>query len=218
MILADVLSGLVEMDTALLLAINGARAEWADFFMYAFSGKWIWVPLYAAILYVIVRNLHWKVAIGCAVAIALTITFADQIGATVIRPLVCRLRPANLENPVSEFVHIVNGYRGGRYGFPSCHAANTFGLAFFLFYLFRNRALNWFIMIWALLTCYSRSYLEYTIRGTCWQVLWWALLGRLSAIGFSAGCASMSGKKIISIFMFPFGLGELRCSVYWPMR
>lgn len=82
MILADVLSGLVEMDTALLLAINGARAEWADFFMYAFSGKWIWVPLYAAILYVIVRNLHWKVAIGCAVAIALTITFADQIGAT----------------------------------------------------------------------------------------------------------------------------------------
>lgn len=39
MILADVLSGLVEMDTALLLAINGARAEWADFFMYAFSGN-----------------------------------------------------------------------------------------------------------------------------------------------------------------------------------
>lgn len=132
MILADVLSGLVEMDTALLLAINGARAEWADFFMYAFSGKWIWVPLYAAILYVIVRNLHWKVAIGCAVAIALTITFADQIGATVIRPLVCRLRPANLENPVSEFVHIVNGYRGGRYGFPSCHARQYIRTGFLL--------------------------------------------------------------------------------------
>ena len=46
MILANVLSRLVEMDTDLLLAINGARAEWADFFMYAFSGKWIWVPLY----------------------------------------------------------------------------------------------------------------------------------------------------------------------------
>ena len=119
MILADVLSGLVETDTDLLLAINGWRAEWADYFMYAFSGKWIWVPLYAAILYVIVRNLHWKVAIGCVVAIALTIVFADQVG----------------------------------------HAANTFGLAFFLFYLFRNRALNWFIMLWAVVTCYSRSYL-----------------------------------------------------------
>ena len=33
MILADVLSGLVETDTDLLLAINGWRAEWADYFM-----------------------------------------------------------------------------------------------------------------------------------------------------------------------------------------
>ena len=78
MILADVLSGLVETDTDLLLAINGWRAEWADYFMYAFSGKWIWVPLYAAILYVIVRNLHWKVAIGCVMAIALTIVGGNR--------------------------------------------------------------------------------------------------------------------------------------------
>lgn len=159
MILADVLSRLVEMDTDLLLAINGWRAEWADYFMYAFSGRWIWVPMYAAIFYVIVRNFNWRIALGCVIAVALTITFADQVCATVIRPLVCRLRPTNPENPLSEFVQIVNDYRGGRYGFPSCHAANTFGLAFFIFYLFRNRALNWFIMLWAIVTCYSRSYL-----------------------------------------------------------
>lgn len=159
MILTDILSRLVEMDADLLLAINGWRAEWADFFMYAFSGKWIWVPMYAAIFYVIVRNFHWKVALGCVIAVALTITFADQVCAALIRPFIGRLRPANLENPLSEFVQIVNGYRGGRYGFPSCHAANTFGLAFFVFYLFRNRALTWFIMGWAVLTCYSRSYL-----------------------------------------------------------
>lgn len=174
MMSADILSGLVEMDTDLLLAINGWRAEWADFFMYAFSGKWIWVPLYASIFYVILRNLPWKTALGCVVAIALTIVFADQVGATVIRPLVCRLRPANPENPISEFVQIVNGYRGGRYGFPSCHAANTFGLAFFLFFLFRNRALNIFIMAWALLTCYSRSYLGVHYPG---DLLVGALLG-----------------------------------------
>lgn len=205
MILADVLSGLVEMDTDLLLAINGWRAEWADLFMYAFSGKWIWIPLYASILYVIARNLHWKVAIGCAVAIALTIIFADQIGATLIRPWVCRLRPANPENPISEFVHIVNGYRGGRYGFPSCHAANTFGLAFFLFYLFRNRALNWFIMVWALLTCYSRSYLGVHYPETYWRALLSVLSVRLFVTGFSAGCASIGGEKIIRIFISRFG-------------
>ena len=44
MILADVLSGLVEIDTDLLLAINGWRAEWADFFMYALAGSGFGYP------------------------------------------------------------------------------------------------------------------------------------------------------------------------------
>ena len=82
-----------------------------------------------------------------------------QTGATLIRPYVERLRPSNLENPISDMVHIVNGRRGGRYGFPSCHAANTFGLAFFIWFLFRKRWLTVFMMGWALLTCYSRIYL-----------------------------------------------------------
>lgn len=175
---ASAFSGLVEMDTDLLLAINGWRAGWADLFMYAFSGKWIWIPLYVSVLYVIARNLHWKAAVGCAIAIALTIALADQIGASVIRPLVCRLRPSNLGNPISELVQIVNGYRGGRYGFPSCHASNTFGLAFFLLYLFRNRALNRFFLLWALLTCYSRSYLGVHYPG---DLLAGAFIGFVSA-------------------------------------
>ena len=157
--LTDFLSQLIEADNACLLAINGWHAPWADTFMYAFSGKVVWVPLYASLLYVIGRNLRWQVAVGCAVAIALTIVLADQIGASLIRPIAERLRPSNLDNPISEMVHIVNGYRSGRYGFPSCHAANTFGLAFFVFYLFRNRLLSTFIFGWAVVTCYSRAYL-----------------------------------------------------------
>ena len=107
--------GWSETDTDLLPAINGWRAEWADYFMYAFSGKWIWVPAYACPPLCNCPQPALKVAIGCAVAIALTIVFAPtRWGVTVIRPVACRLRPANLENPVSEFVQIVNGYRGGR--------------------------------------------------------------------------------------------------------
>ncbi len=134
--------------------------------------------MYAAIWYVMLRNFHWKVMLFCLIALALTITIADQVGATLIRPYVERLRPANLENPISDMVHIVNGYRGGRYGFPSCHAANTFGLAFFVWFLFRKRWLTVFIMGWALLTCYSRIYLGVHYPG---DLLAGALLGLLAA-------------------------------------
>ena len=157
--LLDILNQVVDIDTDIFLSINRMHSPFFDYFMSAYSGKWIWVPMYAAIWYVMLRNFHWKVTLFCMIGLALVITIADQTGATLIRPYVERLRPANLENPISNMVHIVNGYRGGRYGFPSCHAANTFGLAFFIWFLFRKRWLTVFIMGWALLTCYSRIYL-----------------------------------------------------------
>ena len=132
--MTEILTPLTELDTDALLAVNGWKHVWADQFMYAYSGKWVWVPFYASILYVLFKNYHWKYVIGCLFAIRLTIAFADQIGASVIRPLVERLRPSNPANPISHMVEVVNGYRGGRYGFPSCHAANTAGLAFFLLF------------------------------------------------------------------------------------
>lgn len=155
----DALQGAIDVDTNIFFSINRMHNMYFDYFMSAYSGKWVWIPMYAAHLYVMLRNFHWKVTLFCMIGLALTITFADQACATWIRPYVERMRPSNLNNPISEMVHIVNNHRGGRYGFPSCHAANTFGLAFFLFFLFRKRWLTLFIMAWALLTCYSRVYL-----------------------------------------------------------
>jgi undecaprenyl-diphosphatase len=149
-----------------------------DTFMSTYSGKWIWIPLYAAILYVTLRTYQWKITLCCVLAVALTIVITDQVCATFIRPYVARLRPAHLENEISDMVHIVNGYRGGQYGFPSCHAANTFGLAFFLWFIFRQRWLTLFMMGWALLTCYSRSYMGVHYPG---DLLTGSLIGLLAA-------------------------------------
>lgn len=127
--------------------------------MPVFTGKWIWVPMYASILYVLLKNFNWKVVLFCLIGIALTITFADQVCATVIRPIVERPRPSNPASPIADLVHIVNGRRGGGFGFPSCHASNSFGLAFFLVFLFRKRWLSIFICTWAAVNCYTRIYL-----------------------------------------------------------
>ncbi|MDE7074331.1 MAG: phosphatase PAP2 family protein [Odoribacter sp.] len=153
------LETLQQLDQNLLLFLNGLHAPFWDNFMWLFSGKWIWVPMYATILYVLLKNYHWKTALSVVVAIALTITFADQVCATFIRPFCERMRPSNPNNPISEFVHILHGKRGGRYGFPSCHAANSFGLAFFCLLWFRRKSLSAFLLTWATVNSYSRIYL-----------------------------------------------------------
>lgn len=150
---------LQQTDQQLLLFLNSFHSPFWDNFMWIFSAKLTWVPMYAAILYVICKNFRPSVSLFTVIAIVLTIVYADQMCATVIRPFAERLRPSNLENPISQFVHLVNGKRGGRYGFPSCHAANSFGLAFFIMLLFKNKFLTFFILLWAALNSYSRIYL-----------------------------------------------------------
>lgn len=155
----DFIKFLSEIDTDIFLYLNGIHSSFWDYFMASFTGKIIWVPMYATILYILLKNFHWKAVLCYVAAIALTITFADQVCSSLIRPVVARLRPGNLESPIVDMVHIVNGYRGGRYSFPSCHAANSFGLAMYVIFTFRKRWLSIFIVTWAILNCYTRIYL-----------------------------------------------------------
>ena len=168
---------LIDIDTQILLFFNGLHCPFFDYFMKAFSGKLIWVPMYATMLYILFRRFGWKVALCFTIGIACAIALADQIGASMIRPAVERYRPSNLNNPIHTLVHIVDGYRGGRYGFPSCHAANSFALATFLSLLFTKRRFTIFIFIWAITTAYSRLYLGVHYPG---DLLVGALLGSAS--------------------------------------
>lgn len=181
------------IDTQAFLALNGLHAPYFDAFMKLFTGKWIWVPMYAAVLFAVVRNYRWRQTLAVLVCVALAITIADQVCATLIRPEVCRLRPSNPENPLSEMVHIVGGYRGGSYGFPSCHAANSFALASFLTLLFANRKLSLFIFAWAVLNSYSRVYLGVHYPG---DLLVGAIIGTAAglAMAFAAGYVGPSGQ------------------------
>lgn len=153
------LETLQQLDQQLLLTLNGLHVPYWDSFMWIVSAKATWIAMYATLLYILYRNFNIRMTIFTIIAIALTITFADQMCASVIRPLVERMRPSNLDNPLSEFVHILHDKRGGRYGFPSCHAANSFALAFLVMLLFKQRKLTIFILCWAVLNSYSRIYL-----------------------------------------------------------
>lgn len=157
--MSGILEILNEIDGQILLAVNSCHAPFWDEFMYGFSGRVIWVGLYVAIFAALVWRFGWQRALAYGVGAGLVVLFADQICASVIRPFCERLRPSNLDNPLSQYVHIVNGKRGGAFGFPSCHAANTVGAAVYMSLIFRRRRFVIFIALWAFVTCWSRMYL-----------------------------------------------------------
>lgn len=127
--------------------------------MLMYSDRFVWIPFYASFLFVMIKNFPTKVVLSTLVVITLIIFCCDQTASGILKPLVGRLRPSNLDNPISPMVHIVQGYRGGAHGFPSSHAANSWGMAFFAMYLVKRHKLTLFLAIWALITCYSRMYL-----------------------------------------------------------
>ena len=90
--------------------------------------------------------------------IALVITLADQIASGLCKPFFARFRPTQDPN-IMYMVDIVNGYRGGRFGFISSHAANTFAISVFLSLLIKRKSLTFMLLFWAVLNSYSRIYL-----------------------------------------------------------
>jgi len=91
--------------------------------------------------------------------IALMITITDQ-GANIFKDSFQRLRPCYNEF-IKDSLRLVKENCGGKYGFFSAHASNSFSLAIFFGLLFKNRIRYIIIitMIYALLISYSRIYL-----------------------------------------------------------
>jgi len=144
-------------DTNLFLFINGIHSFFFDGFMYAVSEKLTWIPLYAAVLFVLIK--HWKKeAIWLILALILCIVISDQVASGVLKHLVKRLRPSHVDD-LKGLVHLVKDYSGGMYGFASSHAANSFGFAMLSSLILKHKYYTYPIFLWAVITAYSRIYL-----------------------------------------------------------
>ncbi|MGI6479809.1 MAG: phosphatase PAP2 family protein [Salinivirgaceae bacterium] len=147
---------IVQADEKLFLFLNGLHCEVLDFLMWHISGKYIWIVLYAILLYAIIKKYKLQ-GLFFVLGIVLTIIATDQIS-VLIKNSVERFRPTH--NPdFGHLVHVVRNYRGGDYGFISSHAANCFGLATFIALIFQKRWITVSMLFWAALVSYSRIYL-----------------------------------------------------------
>lgn len=149
---------LIEYDKNAFLALNGSDSVFWDGFMWVYTNTLVWIPLALVLLYVIYRNNRVKEALFITLMVAVVVIICDRVSSGLFKPVFKRFRPAQ-DPELMYFVDIINGYRGGKYGFISSHAANTFGLFTFTSLLFRKREYTYAFLIWAIISCYSRIYL-----------------------------------------------------------
>lgn len=146
-------------DNNIVVAINNCHSPFMDNAILVITDFWFFVGVVCCIIaYSIWKDKFSKTILFCALLIV-AVGCTDYLCASIIRPAVQQLRPTNPDNPVSAMLHIVHGYIGGKYGFPSCHAANSFAIAVFTSLWFRKDWITAILIAWSLLECYSRLYL-----------------------------------------------------------
>ena len=164
------------IDTDLFLFLNGLHNAFWDRIMNLVTDMWVWFPLYILLVYWTVKQ-YGKHCWWVFLAIGVVVFCSDQLSSHVCKPLFQRLRPC-YNTDLQGLIHLPKGMAGGRYGFVSSHAANTFTVAAFLTPALRNYRpwpsilLYW----WAFLSSYSRIYIGYHYPG---DILCGAILGIL---------------------------------------
>ena len=175
------MSQLSTIDSDLFLFLNGLHVDWMDKFMVLITDMWAWFPLYLLLIYWTVKQ-YGKRCWWIFLAVGIVVLCSDQLSAHVCKPLFQRLRPC-YNADLQDLIYLPKGMAGGRYGFVSSHAANTFAVAAFLTPALRKNR-NWMgivLYFWAFISSYSRIYLGFHYPG---DILCGALLGILIGLIF----------------------------------
>ena len=147
----DILPTLFNLDQQLFFWVNTRlHNSWLDTLFVILTTKENWL-LPSIVLLGLFLYRRKKEALWVIVFLAIGVVLADQLSSGVLKPWIGRLRPCKT----------LEGFRllvpcGGRWSFPSSHAANAAAVATFLWWYVPRWKVLWGIL--ALLIGYSRIY------------------------------------------------------------
>ncbi len=129
---------------------QGLANPFFDAILPVYREKTTWIPLYLIMVFLLWRAYGVKRTLWLLALIALTLTIADQLAASLLKPWIGRLRPC-AEPSVADHARILVSC-GGKYSFPSNHATNHFALAMVLSLTWlKSKSSGWrlAIFLWA---------------------------------------------------------------------
>jgi undecaprenyl-diphosphatase len=147
-----------QLDQSITLALNGSDSLFWDNLMMCVTNTFSWSLIIIMLLVIFFRNNYVRDAFIILLTIGLMIFVADRLCSGLVKPMVARWRPTQ-DPEIMYLIDIVDGYRGGRFGFFSGHACNTFCMATFLSLLFRYKAVTFTLYFWSATTTFTRLYL-----------------------------------------------------------
>lgn len=152
-------STLYAADKTLLMVFNGSHCPFVDRLAVTLTCGYMWIPLYIALLLLVINNHKTVAQISLVIGMALlTIVLSEGMADLIVKPLVARLRPIH-DTLMQDSVQIVNNYRAEGYSFFSAHASNTMAVAVFFSLLVKDRLFACTLITWALINCWTRLYL-----------------------------------------------------------
>lgn len=146
-------------DKTLLMVFNGSHCPFVDRLAVTLTCGYMWIPLYIALLLLVINNHKTVAQISLVIGMALlAIVLSEGMADLIVKPLIARLRPIH-DTLMQDRVQVVNNYRVEGYSFFSAHASNTMAVAVFFSLLVKDRLFACTLITWALVNCWTRLYL-----------------------------------------------------------
>lgn len=165
-----------EIDTSLFIFLNSLNTPFLDPVMVAISyNKVLFLSLLASVLlygYLQIKNYIFLAFLFCVIGFGLS----DSISSKGFKDNIKRLRPCHNKELRGNVHTAGRKCFGGKYGFVSSHASNSFAIATFFWLLFNRRKKFQLLFLYASIVSYSRIYLARHYPG---DIFFGALLGIL---------------------------------------
>lgn len=156
--LMEIIQRLVEQDKKVWYKINVLwQNKILDLIAPILRNPNTWIPLYIFLAIFIPYKFGKKGFYWC-IGFLVTFALSDYTSASIIKPLVHRVRPCN-DATLQKTVHLLIDCGSG-YSFPSAHAANHFALAFFML-ISLHKQFKWVwipAFLWAFSVAYAQVY------------------------------------------------------------